>query len=134
MSKALIALRMNRDLPVERLDMTLNELLRRQPFQWHGVKLNAPDWGHESHTLAATVRLLGYPLLLHLIVNAYWEALEFEIPAARSGAASRGGDASIPISILRTTSAAGPMPKGCKARPTWFSRAPWSFCSPKPET
>ena len=79
-AKALSALRMNRDLPTERLDMTLNELLRRQPFQWHGVKLNAPDWSHESHTLAATVRLLGYPLLLHVIINAYWEALEFEIP------------------------------------------------------
>ena len=79
-AKALIALRMNRDLPIERLDMTLNELLRRQPFQWHGVKLNAPDWSHESHTLATTVRLLGYPLLLHVIINAYWEALEFEIP------------------------------------------------------
>jgi len=78
--KALIAFRTNRDLPGDRLDMTLNELLRRQPFQWHGVKLNAPDWGHESHTLAATVRLLGYPLLLHMIINAYWEALEFEIP------------------------------------------------------
>ena len=76
----LIALRMNRDLPVERLDMTLNELLRRQPVQWHGVKLNSPDWGHESHTVAATVRLLGYPLLMHIIVNAYWKALEFEIP------------------------------------------------------
>ena len=76
----LIAFRMNRVLPGDRLDMTLNELLRRQPFQWHGVKLNAPDWGYESHTLAATVRLLGYPLLMHFIVNAYWEALEFEIP------------------------------------------------------
>jgi isoamylase len=76
----LIALRMNRDLPVERLDMTLNELLRQQPVQWHGVKLNSPDWGPESHTLAATVRLLGYPLLLHIIINAYWKALEFEIP------------------------------------------------------
>jgi len=72
---------MNRNLPVERLDMTLTELLRRQPMQWHGVKLNAPDWGHESHSLAATVRLIGYPLLLHIIINAYWEELEFEIPA-----------------------------------------------------
>lgn len=78
--RELIAFRMNRDLPVERLDMTLNELLRRQPIQWHGVKLNAPDWGHQSHTLAATVGLFGYPLLLHLIINAYWEALEFEVP------------------------------------------------------
>ena len=80
--KELIALRMNRILPIERLDMTLTELLRRQPFQWHGVKLSAPDWSHESHTLAGTVRLLGYPLLLHFIINAYWEALEFEIPAS----------------------------------------------------
>ena len=78
--RELIALRMNRDLPVEVLDMTLNELLRRQPVQWHGVKLNSPDWGNESHTLAATVRLLGYPLQLHIIINAYWETLEFEIP------------------------------------------------------
>ena len=79
--RGLIALRMNRDLPVERLDMTLNELMRQQPVQWHGVRLNAPDWAHESHTLAGTVRLLGYPLLLHFIFNAYWEALEFELPA-----------------------------------------------------
>jgi glycogen operon protein len=78
--RALVALRMNRDLPVERLDMTLNELLRRQPWQWHGIKLNAPDWGHESHSLAATVPLLGYRLSLHIMINAYWEALEFEIP------------------------------------------------------
>jgi len=79
--REMISLRMNRTLPVERLGMPLTELLRRQPVQWHGVKLNAPDWGHESHTLAATARLFGYPLLLHLIINAYWEALEFEIPA-----------------------------------------------------
>jgi glycogen operon protein len=79
-ARELIALRMNRDLPIERLDMSLTELLRRQPFAWHGVKLNAPDWSHESHTIAATVRLFGYPMLLHLILNAYWQALEFEVP------------------------------------------------------
>jgi glycogen operon protein len=75
----LIALRLNRDLPVERLDMTLNELLRQQSVQWHGVRLNTPDWSAESHTLVATVRLFGYPLLLHIMINAYWEPLEFEI-------------------------------------------------------
>jgi glycogen operon protein len=83
--RELIALRMNRDLPAERLDMTLNELLRRQPIRWHGVKLSAPDWGHQSHSLAATVGLYGYPLLLHLIINAYWEALEFEVPPLDQG-------------------------------------------------
>ena len=84
-ARELIAMRMNRNLPIERLDMTLNELLRRQPFQWHGVKLNAPDWSHDSHTLAATVPLLGYDLILHLIINAYWEALDFEVPVLEAG-------------------------------------------------
>src|SRR5262249_30048473 len=46
----------------------------------HGVKLNAPDRGYDSHSVAATVHLLGYRLLLHLIINAYWEPLEFELP------------------------------------------------------
>jgi len=76
----LIALRMSRSLPVGRSDMTLKELLREAPVQWHGVKLNAPDWGHESHTLAANSRLLAGRLLLHVMINAYWEGLEFELP------------------------------------------------------
>jgi glycogen operon protein len=79
-TKRLIALRGNRNLPIGRSGMTLSELLRHQPFQWHGVKLNQPDWGHESHTLAATVPLLGYRFILHLIINAYWEPLDFEVP------------------------------------------------------
>ena len=79
-AKKMIALRMNRELPGKRLDLTLSELLREQPIDWHGVKLKAPDWGHGSHTMAATVRLLGYRLLLHLMINAYWEPLEFELP------------------------------------------------------
>jgi isoamylase len=80
-AKTLVAVRMNRDLPIERLDLTLNELLRRHSVTWHGVRLNAPDWSYESHTLAATVGLLGHPILLHIIVNAFWQPLEFEIPA-----------------------------------------------------
>jgi isoamylase len=78
--KRMIALRMNRDLPGERAGMTLSELLREQPIEWHGVKLNAPDWGYNSHTVAVTVRLLGYRALLHLIINAYWEPRDFELP------------------------------------------------------
>jgi isoamylase len=80
--KVLIALRFARDLPRDRSDMTLRELLRHQPVTWHGVKLHAPDWGHESHTLAATTCLLGNQAKVHLITNAYWEALEFDIPPA----------------------------------------------------
>jgi isoamylase len=83
--KRMIAFRNNRALPVERFDITLNELLQKQPITWHGVKLYSPDWGYQSHTLAATIPLLGYPLMLHLIANAYWKALDFELPPIAHG-------------------------------------------------
>jgi isoamylase len=79
-TKQLIAFRLNRNLPTGRFDMTLQELLRERPVQWHGVKLNSPDWSEQSHTLAATSALLWDQLLLQIIVNAYWEPLEFELP------------------------------------------------------
>jgi isoamylase len=78
--KMMIALRRARDLPVERFDMTLEELLQYQRVEWHGVRLNEPDWSYDSHSLAATVSLIGYPSMLHLMVNAYWEALDFAVP------------------------------------------------------
>jgi pullulanase/glycogen debranching enzyme len=80
-TQMLIALRVNRDLPANRLGMTLNELLHHVPVQWHGVKLNHPGWGNEAHTLSATVRMLEGRVLMHLMVNAYWEALDFEVPS-----------------------------------------------------
>jgi isoamylase len=78
--KELVALRIGRALPAERLEMTLEEMLRHQSVTWQGIKLNAPDWGHESHTLAATVHLPDHEVQLHVIANAYWEALDFQIP------------------------------------------------------
>ena len=78
--KELIALRVNRNLPAGRSGLTLHELLRHQPVTWHGVRLHAPDWSDQSHTLAATTDVVGGDARLHLIVNAYWEKLEFELP------------------------------------------------------
>jgi isoamylase len=78
--RQMIAFRENRELPIERVEATLNELLRKQPVQWHGVKLNSPDWSYDSHVVSATIAVPGNRFLLHLIFNAYWEALHFEIP------------------------------------------------------
>ena len=47
---------------------------------WHGVKLNHPDWGRWSHSLALTTEVRRARLLVHLILNAYWEPLDFELP------------------------------------------------------
>ena len=83
-AKALIALRVNRALSPERFGMTLTELLR-QPHEWHGVRLSEPDWGHDSHSLALGVQMRGGQVLLHVIVNAYWEPLAFELPPPDGG-------------------------------------------------
>jgi isoamylase len=76
--KQLIDMRKGRHIPLDRLGMTLNELLRLYPVAWHGVRLNAPDWSDNSHSIAATVT--SGPFRAHLIVNSYWESLDFEIP------------------------------------------------------
>jgi isoamylase len=60
--------------------LTLNQLLRKANKAWHGVKLGQPDWGHDSHSLAVTAEARNEHLLFHVILNAYWEPLEFELP------------------------------------------------------
>ena len=64
------------------LELSLNELLRRAEFDWHGVRLAKPDWADDSHSIACTIRStpLQLPLWLHVMINAYWEALDFDLP------------------------------------------------------
>lgn len=59
-------------------DMSLAEVLAMTPIQWHGVRRDEPDWSPDSRTLAFTV--VGQQYLFHIILNAYWEALDFELP------------------------------------------------------
>ncbi len=80
----LIARRLLRDVEPEERRMSLNELLRFGTPTWHGTKLNQPDWGQYSHSLALGVELRREKLLVHMIWNAYWEPLEFELPAGRT--------------------------------------------------
>ncbi|MFL5754700.1 MAG: glycogen debranching protein GlgX [Chloroflexota bacterium] len=59
-------------------DMTLVELLSTARIEWGGVRFGQPDVGDDSHTLTLTFRARA--AVLHLILNAYWETLEFEVP------------------------------------------------------
>jgi isoamylase len=68
--------------------LTLNELLRRGQIRWHGVRLDQPDWGHHSRSLACTLRSIKGRFLIHLMINAYWEPLIFEVPLMAESAAS----------------------------------------------
>jgi isoamylase len=82
-ARLLIAARLKRDLAVEDPELTLNQLLGRARLEWHGVKLGQPDWGHDSHCIALTIWSLTGRVVLHLMVNAWWESLEFELPPSR---------------------------------------------------
>jgi len=52
---------------------------------WHGQNLREPDWSDESRYLAFTLCHPPSGERLHIIFNAYWEALEFELPALKLG-------------------------------------------------
>ena len=64
---------------------SLNEILRDANKSWHGVKLGQPDWSNSSHSLALSAEAPNKKLLVHMILNAYWEPLEFELPRAGNG-------------------------------------------------
>ena len=64
------------DTPV---DVTLAELIKRSRVELHGTRLGKPDTGDTSRSIA--IAFWGEHLVLHLILNAYWEPLTFELPA-----------------------------------------------------
>jgi isoamylase len=82
------ARRVLRDAEPERQRLALNQLIRQAAVTWHGVKLDQPDWSSSSHSLALTVRDTPHRVSIHVILNAYWEPLEFELPPIFPG----GGD------------------------------------------
>ena len=69
-----------RNTEIERQRISLNRLLRGANLTWHGVKVGQPDWSVSSHSVALTVEMRDERLTVHLIANAYWEALDFELP------------------------------------------------------
>ena len=58
--------------------LSLVDLLAASDITFSGVRLGQPDLGQTSHSLALTVRAPAGAL--HLIFNAWWEPLEFELP------------------------------------------------------
>jgi isoamylase len=75
-----------RDMTHERQRWSLNELIRQSSKTWHGVKVGQPDWGEHSHAFALEARLRQEGIRIYLILNAYWEPLEFELPPVGDGA------------------------------------------------
>ena len=73
--------RLLRDMAPEQQHVNLDQLLREAHRAWHGVKLHQPDWRESSHSLALTAEVRNTRLLVHVILNAYSEPLDFELPS-----------------------------------------------------
>ncbi len=76
------ALRQQREIVTDQTALSLNQLLSRAHIEWHGVALGQRDWSHDSRSLAFTLRSSRARFLFHMMLNAYWEPLTFELPAA----------------------------------------------------
>jgi len=72
-----------------RQPVRLGELLRDAHRDWHGVKLGQPDWGDSSHSLAFSAEIGREQLLVYIILNAYTEPLDFELPPTGAEARHR---------------------------------------------
>jgi isoamylase len=79
-AKVLIERRLLRNVEHEHQRLTLPQLIQRANKSWHGVKLGQPDWSPGSHSVALHVEMKQERRLVYLILNAYWELLEFELP------------------------------------------------------
>jgi len=64
---------------------TLNQIFARLEIKCHGVRLNQQGWGDDDHSLAVSIRDPEADFFCHLIFNAYWESLEFELPSLEEG-------------------------------------------------
>jgi isoamylase len=84
--KQLIAIRLRMNSPSEKFSAPcLSQVLARAEIQFHGVRLNQQDWADDAHSLALTARDPESGLSLNLMINAYWEPLEFELPPLPEG-------------------------------------------------
>jgi isoamylase len=101
--RLLLARRGLRSIEHEKQRLSLTEFIEQANKAWHGTKLNQPDWGENSHCVAFSAELRKEKLAFHLILNAYWEPLDFELPpVADTGAWRRWIDTSLrsPLDIV----------------------------------
>src|SRR6516162_801993 len=77
--RLLCAQRLFEDTEPERQRLSLTQVLHSAKRAWHGVKLGRPDWAVSSHSLAFSAETPHDRLLVHVILNAYWEPLHFEL-------------------------------------------------------
>ncbi len=96
--RELIAYRQRRDVVINDHTLTLCDLVQRHQISWHGIEPNKPDWSEASRSFAVTTTSIDHQFRWHAMVNAWWEPLTFQLPAADGGQQSwqRWIDTSLP--------------------------------------
>jgi glycogen operon protein len=91
----LVARRRLREMDHEKRRISLSTFLREAKKTWHGVKLNQPDWGDHSHSVALGGEFKREGFRFHLMLNSFWEPLSFELPTLGAGSWRRWIDTSL---------------------------------------
>ena len=86
--RLLIEIRSLRESVQTEHHLTLAELMERAHIQLHGITPGRPDLAHHSRSLALSASNLSGEPLMYFALNAYWEPLEFELPALPAWATS----------------------------------------------
>lgn len=94
--KLLLSRRLLRNVTHEQARLSLTDMILRATKAWHGIRLNEPDWGEGSHSIAFGTELKDEGLAVHLILNGYWEALTFDLPPTQGGSWLRWIDTALP--------------------------------------
>ena len=117
--------RLLRSVEHEHQRLSLAQLIQQAKKSWHGVKLGQPDWSPESRSVALQVEMKQERAVIYLILNAYWEPLDFELPHLYSGGPWRrwidtGLDSPLDIVPWRTApSIPGLTYRAPDSRPSW---------------
>ena len=74
--------RLLRSVEHERQRLSLAQLIQQANKSWHGVKLGRPEWSPASRSVALQVEMKQERAVIYLILNAYWEPLDFESAAS----------------------------------------------------
>jgi len=101
---------------------TVTSHLAKGDLSWHGVTLGKPDWTPLSHSLAWTLEGERPEERVHVIANAWWRELAFELPPLPEGLRwHRIVDTSQPAPADITPGAAAPPVSGTSYPASWHT-------------
>jgi len=87
--KLLISRRRLRSDEAQREQKSLERFIHEARTVWHGIKPLSPDWSDYSHSLAFEAKMTDDKMRIYIILNGYWEPLQFELPALNPGSSWR---------------------------------------------